>query len=167
MHAKSIQQCLALCDPMGCSPPVSSVHGILQTRVLEWIAMPSSWAASQPRDQIRSNPCLLHLLRWQAVPYHQCHLGRELPLLHIKANAFCHSSFNFSWDCIFQAALLMFFLFLALCILLRKALPNLDQKKYSSVVFIFHYYSIVLLYKKCNQSGSYLSTCTDFQTYFF
>ena len=34
--------CSTLCDPMGCSPPGSSVHGILQARVLEWAAIPSS-----------------------------------------------------------------------------------------------------------------------------
>ena len=42
MHAKSLQLCLTLCDPMDCSPPGSSVHGILQARILEWVAMPSS-----------------------------------------------------------------------------------------------------------------------------
>ena len=35
------QSCLTLFDPMDCSPPGSSVHGILQTRILEWIAFPS------------------------------------------------------------------------------------------------------------------------------
>ena len=33
------QLCLTLCDPMDCSPPGSSVHGILQARILEWIAI--------------------------------------------------------------------------------------------------------------------------------
>ena len=42
MHAKSLQLCPALCDPMYCSPPGSSVRGILQARILEWFAMPSS-----------------------------------------------------------------------------------------------------------------------------
>ena len=42
MHAKSLQSCPTLCDPMDCSPPGSSVHGILQARILEWVAMPSS-----------------------------------------------------------------------------------------------------------------------------
>ena len=37
VYAKSIQSCLTLCDPMDCSPPGSSVHGILQARVLEWV----------------------------------------------------------------------------------------------------------------------------------
>ena len=42
-----------LCDPMDCSPPGSSLHGILQARILEWVAMPSSRGSSQPRDQIQ------------------------------------------------------------------------------------------------------------------
>ena len=44
------QSCLTLCDPMHYSPPGSSVHGILQARILEWIAMPFSKKSSQPRD---------------------------------------------------------------------------------------------------------------------
>ena len=38
-------------DPMDCSPPGSSVPGILQARILEWVAKPSSREPSQPRDQ--------------------------------------------------------------------------------------------------------------------
>ena len=34
------QLCPTLCDPVGCSPPGSSVHGILQARILEWVAIP-------------------------------------------------------------------------------------------------------------------------------
>ena len=45
MHAKSYQSCLTLFDPPG-----SSVHGILQARILEWVAMPSSRGSFQPRD---------------------------------------------------------------------------------------------------------------------
>ena len=50
MHAKSLQSCLTLWNPMNCSPPGSSVHGSLQARTLEWAAMPSSRGSSQPRD---------------------------------------------------------------------------------------------------------------------
>ena len=46
------QLCLTLCDSMNCSPPGSSVHGILQARILEWVAMPSSRESSQPRVRI-------------------------------------------------------------------------------------------------------------------
>ena len=44
------QSCLTLCDPILCSPPGSSVHGILQARILEWVAMPSSRGSSGPKD---------------------------------------------------------------------------------------------------------------------
>ena len=39
------------CDPMDCSPPGSSVHGILQARILDWVSMPYTKVSSQPRDQ--------------------------------------------------------------------------------------------------------------------
>ena len=43
------QSCLILCDPVDCSPPGSSVHGMLQARILGWVAI-SSKGSSQPRD---------------------------------------------------------------------------------------------------------------------
>ena len=48
---------MTLCDPMDCSLPGSSVHGILQTRILEWVGIPFSRRTSQPRVW---NPGLLH-----------------------------------------------------------------------------------------------------------
>ena len=47
------QLCLTYCNPMDCSLPGSSVHGILQATKLEWVAVPSSRASSQPRDWIQ------------------------------------------------------------------------------------------------------------------
>ena len=44
------QSCLTVCNPMDCSLPDSSVHGILQARILEWVAIPSSRWSSQLRD---------------------------------------------------------------------------------------------------------------------
>ena len=44
------QSCLTLCEPMDCSPPGSSVHGILQAKKLEYSAMPSFREYSQPKD---------------------------------------------------------------------------------------------------------------------
>ena len=41
----------ALCDPVDCSQPGSSVHGILQARILEWVAIPFSRGSSWPKDQ--------------------------------------------------------------------------------------------------------------------
>ena len=52
-----------LFDPMDCSLPGSSGHGILQARVLEWVAVPSSRGSSQPRDWTCVSLCCLH---WQA-----------------------------------------------------------------------------------------------------
>ena len=62
--AKSLQSCLTLCDPIDCSLPDFSVHGIPQARILEWVAMLSSRGSSQPRDQTHIS-CIV---RW--VLYH-------------------------------------------------------------------------------------------------
>ena len=51
MCAESPQLCLTLCDPMDCSPPGSSVPGILQAGILEWIAISFSRGSYQPRDR--------------------------------------------------------------------------------------------------------------------
>ena len=50
MCAKSLQSCQILCDFMGGRPPGLPVHGILQARILEWVAMPSFRESSQSRD---------------------------------------------------------------------------------------------------------------------
>ena len=49
--SQSPQSCPTLCNPMDCSPPGSSVPGIPQARILEWVAMPSSRGSSPPRDR--------------------------------------------------------------------------------------------------------------------
>ena len=50
LHAKSLLSCPTLCSPVDCSLPGSSVHGILQARILQCAAVPSSGGSSQPRD---------------------------------------------------------------------------------------------------------------------
>ena len=72
--AKSLQSCLTFCDPMNCSLPGSSVHGIFQAKVPEWVAMPTSRGSSQPRDwfHISYVSCIE---RW--VLYHLPHLGSQ------------------------------------------------------------------------------------------
>ena len=45
-----------LCNPMDCSPPGSSVRGIIQARILEWVALPSSRGSSQLKDQTQWSP---------------------------------------------------------------------------------------------------------------
>ena len=49
------QLCLTLCDHIICGPPGSSVHGLLQARILEWVAIPFSSGSSQPRNQTQAS----------------------------------------------------------------------------------------------------------------
>ena len=51
MCAKSLHSCLTLYNPMDYSLPGSSVYGVLQARILEWVTMPSSKESSQLRDR--------------------------------------------------------------------------------------------------------------------
>ena len=51
MKVSVAQSCLTLCDPMECGPAGSSVNGILQSRILEWVTIPFSRRSSRPRDQ--------------------------------------------------------------------------------------------------------------------
>ena len=77
VYACSVTQlCPTLCDPMDCCPPGSSVHGILQARILEWVAIPSSRGSSWLRDwtNISCISCtgrqiLYHCSTWEA-PLH-------------------------------------------------------------------------------------------------
>ena len=59
MSVRAKLQRLTLCIPFNCSPPGSSLHGILQARILEWVTMPSSRGSSQPRN-LTCVSCLLH-----------------------------------------------------------------------------------------------------------
>ena len=58
-----LPSCLTVCNLMDCSPPGSSVHGILQARILEWVAIFFSRGSCQPRDQTLILSWLLHC-RW-------------------------------------------------------------------------------------------------------
>ena len=65
MYACSVvQSCLTLCDPMDCTRPGSSVHGISQARILEWVAILFSRGSSQPSD-------------WTHVSWVSC-IGRQI-----------------------------------------------------------------------------------------
>ena len=61
------QSCPTLCDPMDYSPPGSSVHGIFQERILEWVAISFSMESSQPRDRTHVF-CISCIDRW--ILYH-------------------------------------------------------------------------------------------------
>ena len=64
MCDKSFQSCPTLCDLMNCSPPVSSVHGILQARTLEWVATTYSRGSSCPRDPSESISVYTYGMDW-------------------------------------------------------------------------------------------------------
>ena len=65
------QSCQTLCNPMDCSPPGSSVHGISQARILEWVAISFSRGSSQfsDRTQVSCIAGRLYHLRHQGSPY--------------------------------------------------------------------------------------------------
>ena len=85
------QPCLTLCDAMDCSPPGSSVHGILQARILEWVAISSSRGSSRSRDwtQAACVSCiaggLYYWATWEA-PVKFTYIWREKQLLSNTAN---------------------------------------------------------------------------------
>ena len=90
VSAKSLQSCPTLCDPMDWSSPGSSVRGIFQARILEWISMSFSRGSSQPRDQtcFASISCI-----GSRVLYHSATL--EAHLIHSShlVNIFCVNVF--------------------------------------------------------------------------
>ena len=87
--AKSLQSCLTLCNPMDCSPSGSSVHGILQVRILEWIAVPFSKEYSRLRDRTHTS-----YVSWvsRQVLYHWHHLGSYGFLCYTKKQTYFSSA---------------------------------------------------------------------------
>ena len=85
------QSYLTLCDPVDCSPPGSSVHGILQARILEWVAMPSR-RSSWPRDQTQVSQ-----LQADSLPYEGKNLRERTPCHREVQNLYsdvCQLFFN-------------------------------------------------------------------------
>ena len=77
VRAKLLQSYLTLCDPMDCSPAGSSVHGILQARMLEWVATPFSRGSSDPG--IKPG---FHALQADVVPSEPRELAQYTPATH-------------------------------------------------------------------------------------
>ena len=91
VHAKLLQSYPTLCTPMDGSLPGSSMHGILQTRILEWVAMPSFTASSRPQGLYR---CLL----WAPVLQADClplsYQGSPRPLIRGIISWNSHNNFQ-------------------------------------------------------------------------
>ena len=83
MRAKSLQSCPTLCNPMDCSPPGSCIHGILQVRILEWVAIPFSRGSPQSRDRTWVSCIEGRLFTVWATrqAFYQVHAKRWKPLL--------------------------------------------------------------------------------------
>ena len=93
----SAKLCPTLCNLINCSLPASSVHGILQARILKWVALPSSRGSSQPRDQthVFYISCIC-----RQVLYHWCHLGSTECPAFVKIPEKTWASFqrNLTWQ---------------------------------------------------------------------
>ena len=74
MHARLLSRILLFRDPMDYSPPGSSVHGISQARILEWVAILSSGGSTRSRDRTRVS-CTSCIGRWILLP--PCHLAKK------------------------------------------------------------------------------------------
>ena len=77
-----IQSCPILCDPMDYSPIGSSVHGIIQARILEWVSMPFS------RGVFPNQGLNLGLLHYRQILYHLSHQGSPLLLYFEPISSF-------------------------------------------------------------------------------
>ena len=81
---KVAQLCATVCDPIDCSAPGSSVHGVLLARILEWVAIPfsrrSSWSGDWTQGKRKDNvPCMGH---WSKLFLQTDSLPSELPGKH-------------------------------------------------------------------------------------
>ena len=74
------QSCPTLCNPMDCSPPGSSAHGILQARILEWLAISFSRGSSLPRDRTQVS-CGRHFNLWATREAQESKVAQSCPTL--------------------------------------------------------------------------------------
>ena len=86
LRAKLLQSCLTLCDPMDCSPLGTSVHRILQARIVKWVVIPFSRGSSWPRNQT----CVSCIGRW--ILYHWTTREAPLGLMILCHNDWCFCS---------------------------------------------------------------------------
>ena len=87
-----VQWCLILCNLMDCSPPGSPVHGILQARILEWVAMPSSRGSSWPISEVAQSCLTLCDSMYYSLPGSSVHGIFQARVLEWGAISFCRVS---------------------------------------------------------------------------
>ena len=91
-----VQSCLTLCDTIDCFPPGSSVYGILQARILEWVAISYSRGSSRPRDRtlVSCISCigrliLYHCTSWEALVLIPRGSTLTLPVILFPRSRYC------------------------------------------------------------------------------
>ena len=152
MKVKVTQPCLTLCDPMDC------IHGILQARILEWVAFPFSRGSSQPRDQTQVS-CIAgrFFTIWATrealtslMALHKCHLIRKiLPMMSHKISAHLISCTRYSSStfpvCLPQLWSSSWYLcHLTYWILVINSIPPRKEKLYKGIEFFFRATSLML-----------------------
>ena len=85
------QLCLTLCDPVDCSLPGSSVHEILETRILEWVAISSCRGSSPPSDQTCVSCTLSPFRLLNNIEESPVLYGRSSWIIHFKYSSVCMS----------------------------------------------------------------------------
>ena len=96
------QSCPTLCDPVDCSPPGSSVHGISQARILEWVAMPSSRGSSPPRDRTHlcCIPCIGRQILYHCTTWKHMDPAWDIPF-SFGPDSFADAGVNgYIWGCL-------------------------------------------------------------------
>ena len=123
VRAKALQLCLSLCDPKDCNPPGSSVHEILQARILGWVAMPSSRLALLGKPSVGSvqlfSCVLLFATPWTATRQPSLSITNSRSLLKLTSIESVMPSNHLSspspWPSVFRS-IRVFSSELALCI---------------------------------------------------
>ena len=112
---KLLQSCPSLCDPMDCSPPGSSVHGILQARILEWVAISPSGGSSRLRDWTHISRLqhgmwiLYHCTSWEALLYFRC------GIISFPPCSWGHSNLNSYLSDFFKACVIAAVIVILIC----------------------------------------------------
>ena len=104
------QLCPTLCDPMDCSLPGSSVHGIFQARILEWVDIPFTRGSSWPRDWTWFS-CIAgrFFTVWTIREAHgekiekiKLNILEDVSCLTLEWSHGCHTVFTANWGCLFD-----------------------------------------------------------------
>ena len=118
----SLSCVLTLCNPVDSSPPGSSVYGIPQTRILEWVAISFSRGSSQPRSPALQADSLPTELRWKPL---YTHIYVYILLLFFSIMTY-HRTLNIV-PCAVQSDLIVYSIYDSWCLLIRTPSPSLSH----------------------------------------